>query len=144
MPWHAAHRYRVRVLLVARGEREAEQRGAAHRVIEEHLVEVPEPEEHERVGVLALDLEVLPHERRAARRGAPRRGARMIQSTRARTRRRAPRARPRAPGRSRRRARPPPGPSPGRPPRTRRSGPPRPEPFHAPAGGGPRTRGAQR
>src|SRR5262249_35582422 len=31
---------------------------------EEHLVEVAEPEEHDAIGMLVLDLQVLPHERR--------------------------------------------------------------------------------
>src|ERR1051326_1496390 len=42
---------------------------AEHRVLEEHLVEVTEPEEDDRVGMLVLDVEVLPHQRRLA--GSP-------------------------------------------------------------------------
>ena len=49
-----------------------EQARAAHRVVEEHLVEVAEPEEQERVGVLDLDAGVLLHERRFRRRASRR------------------------------------------------------------------------
>ena len=49
---------------------------ALHRVLEEHLVEVAEPEEEDRVRVARLGLQVLPHHRRErrslARRRAPR------------------------------------------------------------------------
>ncbi len=36
------------------------------RILEEQLVEVAHPEEHERVGLAALDLKILRHERRGA------------------------------------------------------------------------------
>jgi hypothetical protein len=64
----AAHRHRVVLALVARGQREIEEARAEHRVLEEHLVEVTEPEEHDPIGKALLDVEVLPHERRLGRR----------------------------------------------------------------------------
>ena len=62
---HAAHRNRgaVRVLR-ARGQRQLEHARRRQRVLVEHLVEVAHAEEHDRVAVLALDVEVLPHGRR--------------------------------------------------------------------------------
>ena len=54
---------RHRVLLALR-EREPEEPGGRHGVVEEHLVEIPEPEEQDRVArQRALHLEVLPHHR---------------------------------------------------------------------------------
>ncbi|MEZ4366926.1 MAG: hypothetical protein R2939_11635 [Kofleriaceae bacterium] len=66
---HPAHRHRIGLALVAGGEREAEQARGEHRVLEEHLVEVAEPEEHDRLGVAILDLQELPHQRRFGRLG---------------------------------------------------------------------------
>jgi hypothetical protein len=60
----AAHRHRVVLALVARGEGQVEQARREHGVLEEHLVEVAEAEEDDRVGILVLDVEELPHERR--------------------------------------------------------------------------------
>ena len=56
---HAAHRRLVLAAFVPRGEHEVEQRRGALGVLEEHLVEVAEPVEEDRVGDLPLDLEVL-------------------------------------------------------------------------------------
>jgi hypothetical protein len=61
---HAAHRYGVVLALVARGQREIEQSRREHRVLEEQLIEVAEPKEHERIGVPVLDVQVLAHQRR--------------------------------------------------------------------------------
>ena len=60
----AAHGHRILLALVARGEGQIE--GARHvdGVLVEHLVEVPEAKEHDRVGVARLDVEVLAHQRR--------------------------------------------------------------------------------
>jgi hypothetical protein len=65
---HAAHRDRVLFALVARREHEIERARRDHRVLEEHLVEVAAPKEEQRVGVLLLQIEVLPHQRRLCRR----------------------------------------------------------------------------
>ncbi len=69
VPRQAAHRDRrtVRVLR-ARGERELEHARRRQRVLVEHLVEVAHPEEDDRVPVLPLGVEVLPHGRRDGRR----------------------------------------------------------------------------
>ena len=69
MPGHAAHRDRLGILPVARGEGETEELGSPDGVLEEHLVEVAQPEEQERVRMLGLDARVLLHERRARGRG---------------------------------------------------------------------------
>jgi hypothetical protein len=61
---HAAHRHRIVLALVARGQREIEQPRADHRVLEEHLVEVTEPEQHQPIRMPLLDVQVLPHQRR--------------------------------------------------------------------------------
>ena len=57
---HAGHRDGL-FALAARGQRQAEQPRGEHRVVVEHLVEIPEAEEQERAGILRLDLLVLPH-----------------------------------------------------------------------------------
>ncbi len=61
--WEAAQRHLVRVAAVASGQREIEDRGAGARILEEHLVEVAEPEEEDGVAVLRLDAQVLCEER---------------------------------------------------------------------------------
>ena len=61
---HAAHRRLVLLPLVPRGEDEVEQRRGLLGVLEEHLVEVAEPIEEDRVGDLSLDLEILLEHRR--------------------------------------------------------------------------------
>ncbi len=59
---HPAHRDPLRALR-PRGEGDLQELRGAHRVLEEHLVEVPEPEEEDGVRVERLRLEVLPHHR---------------------------------------------------------------------------------
>src|SRR5262249_51077314 len=59
----AAQRDLVRVAAVPRRERQVENGGAGARVLEEHLVEVAEPEEQDGVAVLRLDAQVLCEER---------------------------------------------------------------------------------
>ena len=61
--WH------IRRAVVARSKRDAEQSASFLRVIEEHLVEVTDPEEQDRIGVPRLDVEILLDQRRM-RRGA--------------------------------------------------------------------------
>ncbi len=59
---HAAHRNRLALFLVARGERDFELAGGGDGVVVEQLVEVAEPEHQQRVRHLLLDAVVLPHE----------------------------------------------------------------------------------
>ena len=66
VPGDAAHRDRLGILLVAGGEREPEHRRPAHRVLEERLVEVAEPEEQDRFRIPLLGAEKLPHHGRVA------------------------------------------------------------------------------
>ena len=61
---HAAHRNRVALFLVARGERDFEFARGGNGVFEEQLVEVAQPEHQQRVGNLLLRRVVLPHQRR--------------------------------------------------------------------------------
>ena len=59
---NAAHRDRgARRVLRSRRERQLERARRDQRVLVEHLVEVAHPEEHDRVAVLPLGVEVLPH-----------------------------------------------------------------------------------
>ena len=64
---HAGHRDRVVRPFVARGQREIERARGGDGVLEEHLVEVPHPEEEEGVLVRRLGGQVLPHDRRIRR-----------------------------------------------------------------------------
>jgi hypothetical protein len=59
---HAAHRDRAagRVFR-ARRQRQLERTRGGQRVLVEHLVEIPHAKEHDRVAVLPLRIEVLPH-----------------------------------------------------------------------------------
>jgi hypothetical protein len=61
---HAAHRHGVGLALVARGQRDVEQRRGELGVAQEHLVEVAHTVEDDRIRVLRLDREVLAHHRR--------------------------------------------------------------------------------
>jgi hypothetical protein len=64
---HAAHRDRApRRVLRSRRERQLQRARRRQRVLVEHLVEVAHPEEHDRVAILPLRVEVLPHGRREA------------------------------------------------------------------------------
>ena len=65
---HAAHRNR-RALPVfrARGQRQVEGARGDERVFVEHLVEVAHPKEQNRVAILLLRVEILPHRRRDVR-----------------------------------------------------------------------------
>ena len=66
---HAAHRDRAAGrILRPRGERQLERPRGGQRVLVEHLVEIAHAEEHDRVPVLTLRVEVLTHRRRRARR----------------------------------------------------------------------------
>ena len=60
--------------VVPRGERESQQTASLLRVLEEHLVEIADPEEEERIGVARLDVEILPDERRVCVRARGGRG----------------------------------------------------------------------
>ena len=62
--WDTRKRHVPLAAVVARGERESEQAAPLLRVLEEHLVEIADPEEEERIGVARLDVEILPDERR--------------------------------------------------------------------------------
>jgi hypothetical protein len=53
-------------VLRARGQRQLQGPRRRQRVLIKHLVEVPHPEEHDGVAVLAFGVEVLPHRRRRA------------------------------------------------------------------------------
>ena len=61
---HAAHRDRLALFLVARGQRDFEFPRRRHGVFVEQLVEVAEPEQQQRAGDLLLDGLILPHQRR--------------------------------------------------------------------------------
>jgi len=61
---HARHHHRLAGALAAGGERDVEQAIGAARVVEEQLVEIAHAIEHERVGMLGLDTQVLRHHRR--------------------------------------------------------------------------------
>ena len=61
---HAAHRNRRAFFLVARGERDLQVARGDHRVLEEQLVEIAQPEHQKGVRHLLLDAVVLPHQRR--------------------------------------------------------------------------------
>src|ERR1035437_10089657 len=61
--WHAAHRYGNAFFLVARGQRDLQLPRREHGVLEEEFVEVAQPEEDERVGMVFLDRGILPHQR---------------------------------------------------------------------------------
>jgi hypothetical protein len=60
----AAHGHGVVAPLVTRGQREVQRLRRDQRVLEEHLVEIAEAEEHDPVGIPVLHVQVLPHERR--------------------------------------------------------------------------------
>ncbi len=60
----AAHRGLVRGALLARGQRQIEQRRDLQRVFEEELVEVAHAIEQDRVRILGLELQVVPEHRR--------------------------------------------------------------------------------
>ena len=60
----AAHGDGIFLALVARGQREVEDARDVDRVLVEHLVEVAQPEEDDRVRVPRLDVQVLAHQRR--------------------------------------------------------------------------------
>jgi hypothetical protein len=62
--WHG-----VGALLVARGKGDIKKLGRAHRVLEEHLVEVPHPVQHDLLRVAVLELQVVPEHGRRGRRG---------------------------------------------------------------------------
>jgi hypothetical protein len=61
---HARHRDLVGLAAVTRRQRELEELRAQHRVLPEHLVEVPHPEEDDRVRIGTLGGSVLLHDRR--------------------------------------------------------------------------------
>ena len=61
---HAAHRDVRAAVLAALGERDVERLGRGHGIVEEHLVEVAHPVEEQRIGMRALDLQILRHHRR--------------------------------------------------------------------------------
>ncbi len=58
-----AHGHGILLALVAGGLGEREDARRVDRVLVEHLVEVPQAKEYDRVGILRLDLKVLAHER---------------------------------------------------------------------------------
>src|SRR5690606_23289053 len=60
--WHARQRYVRCPAVIARCERQAQQLRAFLGVLAEHLVEVTDAEEHERVGVARLGVTPLLHE----------------------------------------------------------------------------------
>ena len=60
---YPAHGHRILLALVASGLGERQHARRVNRVVVEHLVEVPEAKEHDRIGILRLDLKVLAHER---------------------------------------------------------------------------------
>ena len=66
----AAHRDGGALFLIARGERDLEFARGNHRVLEEQLVEIAQPEHQQRVRDLLLDAVVLPHQRRGGVRHA--------------------------------------------------------------------------
>ena len=63
---HAAKGHRLAVVAIAAGEGDVEYLGRPFRVLEEHLVEVAEPEKQDGVLVPFLDLQVLVHHGRGA------------------------------------------------------------------------------
>ncbi|SST09789.1 Uncharacterised protein [Acinetobacter baumannii] len=64
MEGNACHRDRLAAGLAARGQGDVEQLGGLLRVLVEQLVEVAHAIEHQLVGVLMLQFEVLLHHRR--------------------------------------------------------------------------------
>jgi len=64
---HAGHHHRLAGRLAARGERDVEQAVRLAGVVEEQLVEVAHPVEHQRVRMVRLDAQVLLHHRRVGR-----------------------------------------------------------------------------
>ncbi len=73
---HAAHRDAAAAgVLRPRGQRQLERARRRQRVLVEHLVEVAHAEEHDRVAVLPLRVEVLTHRRRGAGRFGRHRGS---------------------------------------------------------------------
>ena len=65
---HAAHRDAAAVgVLGSRGERELERARGDEGVLVEHLVEVAHAEEQDRVAMLLLGVQILPHRRRRRR-----------------------------------------------------------------------------
>ena len=64
---HAAQRHRRAVAVAAAGQGDVEHLGGLFRILEEHFVEVPEPEEQDGVPVPILDLKVLVHHGREPR-----------------------------------------------------------------------------
>ena len=63
MVGHSAERNRVGAGFVARGEGDREQLGGNLCILVKHLVEVADAEQQNGVGIAALDLAVLPHQR---------------------------------------------------------------------------------
>ncbi len=61
---HTGHHHRLAGTGAARGERDVEQPVGAPRVVVEQLVEVAHPVQHQDVGMLGLDAQVLLHHRR--------------------------------------------------------------------------------
>ena len=61
---HATHGDGHAFFFIARGQRDLQLARGQHRVVEEKLVEIPQPEEQQSVGMLFLDGGILPHQRR--------------------------------------------------------------------------------
>ena len=61
---HAAHLDVLAQMLAALGERDVQRRRRAHGIVEEQLVEIAHPVEHEMVRMRRLDRQVLAHHRR--------------------------------------------------------------------------------
>jgi hypothetical protein len=63
MHWHAGHHHRLAAALAACGQGDVQQGIALAGIVIEDLVEVSHAEEHQHIGVLGLDAEVLRHHR---------------------------------------------------------------------------------
>ncbi len=63
---HTRHLDRLAVGRAALRQRNVEQLGGTHRIVEEQLVEIPHAVEHQHVGMLRLDAQVLLHHWRVA------------------------------------------------------------------------------
>ena len=66
---NAAHRRALAQAAVAAGQRQFQLLRNQLRVVEEHLIEIAQPEEQDRVRILLLDLEILLHHGRKGHRG---------------------------------------------------------------------------
>ena len=67
---NAAHREsRCPAIFGSRSERQVERARGHQRVLVEHLVEITHAKKQNRVAILLLRVEILPHRRRDARRG---------------------------------------------------------------------------